>query len=89
MRAQLPAADLIEAGARDLAERKETIAALLVSIGSVRLTRAGLSIPHPIDNAERRLYERLASEDPDTAHGRYNALIRKLESFERALECAS
>jgi hypothetical protein len=28
----------------------------------------------------------LASADPDTAHGRYNALVRRLVSFERAVE---
>ena len=26
---------------------------------------------------------------PDDAHGRYNALLRRLVSFERALECAN
>ena len=35
------------------------------------------------------LYELLAQEDPDSAHSRYNALIRKLVSFERAAECVS
>jgi hypothetical protein len=31
---------------------------------------------------------RLAESDPLTAHSRYNALIRRLVSFERAAECA-
>jgi hypothetical protein len=31
----------------------------------------------------------LAAEDADSAHGRYNALIRQLVSFERAAECAA
>ena len=35
------------------------------------------------------LYLLLAEDDSDSAHGRYNALIRRLVSFERALECAS
>ena len=30
----------------------------------------------------------LRSVDPDAAHSRYNALIRRLVSFERAAECA-
>jgi hypothetical protein len=38
---------------------------------------------------EHRLYDFLARDEPDAAHSRYNALIRRLVSFERALECAS
>jgi hypothetical protein len=37
---------------------------------------------------EHALYEALQREDSDSAHSRYNALIRRLVSFERALECA-
>jgi len=33
---------------------------------------------------ERRLYDLLRATDPDTAHSRYNSLIRRLVSFERA-----
>jgi len=35
------------------------------------------------------LYALLARDNPDAAHSRYNALIRRLVSFERALACAS
>ncbi len=35
---------------------------------------------------EHRLYERLAASDPDSAHSRYNALMRRLVSFERSVE---
>jgi hypothetical protein len=35
------------------------------------------------------LKARLAADDAATAHGRYNALVRRLVSFERALECGS
>jgi hypothetical protein len=35
------------------------------------------------------LYLRLAAENEDDAHSRYNALVRRLVSFERALACAS
>lgn len=41
----------------------------------------------PFSDPEHRLYERLALEDPDSAHSRYNALLRRLTSFESALEC--
>ena len=60
-----------------------------VSIASIRLREAGLDVPPPLPDPDLRLYELLAREDSDSAHGRYNALIRRLVSYERALECAS
>ncbi len=83
-----PGEDLIERGLEDLARGEETIEALLVSIGAPRLARIGLGIPETIPSPERRLYDRLSREEPDSAHSRYNALIRRLVSFERAAECA-
>jgi hypothetical protein len=38
---------------------------------------------------EHRLYALLAADDSDSAHARYNALIRQLVSFERAAECVA
>jgi len=38
---------------------------------------------------EHRLDELLARADTDSAHSRYNALIRRLVSFERAAECVA
>jgi len=87
--ASLPGADLVEHGLADLERGIESIEALLVSIGAPRLARLGFDICHPIANPERRLYDRLAEDDQDSAHSRYNALIRRLVSFERAAECAS
>lgn len=90
MNATLPGNDLIEAGVLDLREGRETIAALLVAIGSPRLRRLGLELPDQLpDNPEHRLYELLAMDDSDSAHARYNALIRRLVSFERAAECVN
>lgn len=83
----LPGGDLIEAGLEDLARNRETAAALLVSIGAPRLRRLGHALPRTLPQPERRLYELLAQADTATAHGRYNALIRRLVSFERAAEC--
>jgi hypothetical protein len=80
----LPGADLIEEGLVDLAHRRETAAALLVSIGAPRLARLGISLPPPFDTPEHRLYAVLACEEPDAAHAKYNSLIRRLVSFERA-----
>jgi hypothetical protein len=86
-RRDLPGQDLIESGVEDLAQGVESVPALLVSIGAPRLRRLGLAVEHPIACPERRLYERLHAENPDAAHSRFNALIRRLVSFERAAEC--
>lgn len=84
----LPGDDLIEAGLRDLRAQRETTYALIVAIGAPRLRRLGLDIPDQLPaNPEHRLYDLLASDEPDSAHTRYNALIRRLVSFERAAEC--
>jgi hypothetical protein len=40
-------------------------------------------------NPEHRLYDLLAQDDSDSAHSRYNALLRRLVSYERAAECVS
>lgn len=84
----LPGQDLIEAGVRDLRDGHETIASLLVAIGAPRLRRAGIELPEQLpQNPEHRLYALLAEDESDSAHSRYNALIRRLVSFERAAEC--
>ena len=88
----LPANDLIAAGIRDLQDRRETVAALLVSIGAPKLRSLGVDVPNTAaifgPFPEHRLYDLLATDNPDSAHSKYNALIRKLVSFERAIPCA-
>ncbi|MGH7537770.1 MAG: hypothetical protein ACREMF_03980 [Gemmatimonadales bacterium] len=84
----LPAADVIAAGLADLDRGIASVPALLVSIGAPRLAALGVVVPRPFPEPERRLYERLQQDDPDAAHSRYNALVRRLVSFERALACA-
>jgi hypothetical protein len=86
---RLPGNDLIQSGIEDLKRGRESIPALLVSIGAPRLRRLGFALEKPIPSAEHRLYELLRPSDADAAHSRYNALIRRLVSFERAAECAS
>ena len=88
-RARLPGADLIEAGLRDLAAGIESVPALLVTVGAPRLISLGVPVPAGPAQPEHRLYALLAGDDPDAAHSRYNALVRRLVSFERALACAS
>jgi hypothetical protein len=85
----LPGGDLVAAGLNDLDRGVESVEALLVSIGAPRLARLGYDVSAAFDSPERRLYERLHAEDADAAHARYNALVRRLVSFERAAECAS
>jgi hypothetical protein len=84
----LPGADLVETGLADLTQSIRSVEALLVSIGAPRLRRIGIEVPSGIPDPETSLYELLAASDPDSAHSRYNALIRRLVSFERAAECA-
>ncbi len=86
----LPGADLVEKGIEDLSQGIESEEALLVSMGAHRLrTRAGIDVPSELSDPEMRLYRLLARSDSDSAHSRYNALVRRLVSFERAAECAS
>ena len=86
----LPGHELVLQGIDDLGSGIESVEALLVSVGAFRLRRAGLEIPGvSVENPEHRLYKLLAVQDQDSAHARYNALIRQLVSFERAAECAA
>jgi hypothetical protein len=80
---------LIQSGIEDLARGVESIPALLVSIDAPRLRRLGFHIPNPtLTSPELRLYSRLQQSAGDGAHSQYNALIRRLVSFEHAAECA-
>ena len=88
----LPGADLIRDGLRDLANGVESVPALLVLVGAPRLRELGIEVVDPFlhdDFPEHRLYDLLAADDADGAHSSYNALIRRLVSFERTAECVS
>ena len=80
----LPGADLVERGLADLSRGVESVPSLLVSIGAPRLRLLGFEIPAAFPGAEERLYGLLGRDGADAAHGRYNALVRTLVSFERA-----
>ena len=82
----LPGHELVLKGIDDLAHGLESNEALLVSIGAPRLRQAGIEVSEPLTEPEHRLYERLAAEGSDAAHSRYNALVRRLVSFERAAD---
>lgn len=85
----LPGADLVKQGVADLDAGRESAEALLVSIGAPRLESLGIELAARIAMPEHKLYALLAGEKGDGAHSAYNALVRRLVSFERAAACAS
>jgi hypothetical protein len=46
-----------------------------------------VDVPAAVPAPEHRLYAVLADANADSAHSQYNALVRRLVSFERALAC--
>jgi hypothetical protein len=82
----LPGASLVQRGVADLSAGRESAEALLVSIGAPRLQSVGIELSTPIASPEHKLYLLLAREKGNAAHSAYNALIRRLVSFERAAE---
>jgi hypothetical protein len=85
---RLPGAELVLPGLDDLAAGRLTVAACLVSIASPQIEASGLAetwgTSRYITEPERALYRLLCQEDGD-AYSRYNSLLRRLVSFERAL----
>jgi len=87
--AGLPGHRLIEEGLRELEAGTVGVGALLISIGAPRLARAGFPVPasaRSVSEPELRLYALLGERGERDPYGRYNALVRELVSFERALE---
>ncbi|MDD5200161.1 MAG: hypothetical protein PHC88_10210 [Terrimicrobiaceae bacterium] len=83
----LPGAEWVGPGLADAAHGRNTPAACLIWLAAPRLQRAGLideSFPAPISEPERALYALLQTETGD-AFSKYNALLRRLVSFEHAL----
>ena len=86
----LPGGDLVRQGLADLQRGVESVLALLVLAGGPRLRRLAIEVPvvQPSDDLpEHRLYQLLAAAHGNAAHSHYNALLRRLVSFERAAEC--
>lgn len=87
---ELPGAELVASGIAALRRDELTVEALLVLAGASRLRAAGLEIPkgpaRSAESWEHALYGAIAAEQRRGAHSRYNALIRRLTSFARALE---
>lgn len=79
----VPGGDLVAIGLADLAEGRETIPSMLVTMARTRLRRLGYAVPEvATDDPQMRLYELVEAEvGPARAHARYNALRRRLLSF--------
>jgi hypothetical protein len=86
--AGLPGSELVAQGLRDLEQGVETIESLLVSMSAPRLRALGLVVGTPFADPELRLYRRLGAEHGAAAHGKYNALVRRIVSYQRAAACA-
>ena len=89
IRPDLPGADLVAKGIDDLRCGELTVEALLVAVGAPRLRSIGLeipAIPALSESPELALYAAICAGEAGDAHSRYNALIRRLVSFERAME---
>ena len=87
--AELPGADLVAAGVAALRRREFTAEALLVAVGAPRLRGLGLDIPDVSDEIEEPELALYAAVRKDGGgHSGYNALIRRLVSFERAADAA-
>jgi len=84
----LPGAELVEEGLADLAAGRLTDSSLLVAIASPRLRRLGVDVPDCAFSQpyEHQLYARLNERLGTAAHSYYNGLIRRIVSYERALE---
>lgn len=76
----------MEKGLTDAVAGRWTVEGLLVAIAASRLRGLGLPVPDEVpDEAELRLYRMLRESGVPNAHGRYNSLLRRLVSYERAL----
>ena len=87
---RLPGAEIIRPGLSNLAANRVTVESLLIEIAPERLRGPGIEVP-PIPAAtsdpEYRLFRLLEVEHGLGAHSQFNAWVRRLDSFCRALEC--
>lgn len=84
----LPGGDFVERGLADLAAGKESVESLTLRVGSRRLRELGFPVTEGAADPGHALYLRLIAEDPRRGYSRYNALLRRLSSFQRAARCA-
>ncbi len=85
----LPGAEIVLRGLEDLEAGRSTVEGAAVQVAALRLRAGGLSVPDrdaAVGEPGHELYRRL-SGDPDP-HSRYNAILRRIDSFARAIEGA-
>jgi hypothetical protein len=81
----LPGWEIVGPGLDDLANGRQTIAAELVSSASDALRQRGLIVAGSPPSDGESLYRLIVADVGEPrAHGRYNALRRRLASFLRA-----
>lgn len=84
----LPGGDIVDAGLDDLAAGKATEESFAVSLAAPRLRREGIPVSATLEDPEIGLYESLAATNPDLAHARYGAYLRRMVSFADACRTA-
>ncbi len=84
----LPGGDIVDAGLDDLAAGKATEEGFAVSLAAPRLRREGIPLGPTLEDPEVRLYDSLAATNPDLAHARYGAYLRRMVSFADACRSA-
>ena len=84
----LPGEELIRQGIADARRGIESVPALLVATGAPRLAGSlgELGVAETLVRPELRLYRLLQHDHGPEAYAQYNALLRRLTSFCRALE---
>ncbi len=84
--AGLPGWEIVSVGLTDLAAGRTSVASLLVLSVSVRMRQLGIVVPpSTVEDGNAALYALVAAEVGERrAHGRYNALRRRVAKFLRA-----
>jgi|SRR4051794_11663313 hypothetical protein len=86
----LPGAELVQRGLEDLKHGKVSEFSLLLLVAKPRLKSLGIPINDTLkpssEPVEHALYSFLEDKVKDDAYSQYNSLIRRIVSFERALE---
>ncbi len=86
----LPGSEIVIPGLADLGAGRDSVEASAVAMASRRLRAAGLDVPDGggDEPAAHRLYLGIAAAGGGDPHSRYNAVVRRIVSFSRALEHA-
>lgn len=90
--ASLPGAEIALPGMEDLRAGRDTVDAAAVLVAATRLRRAGFDVPSGRDlpsEPGHHLFELLVDGEALDPHSRYNAILRRIDSFARALEGAA